>query len=375
MFATVIGFGDMLFTLYATDPAFCTPWTAISDYIGGGNATFIVWGDNLYATTINEFVGFRLNDTFFELSKNTTNYSLPYLNVDDFQTQRNLLSKNPFCKSRLESYFTIYRIYLGNFNFGDFRKNHLTTFLFVLITFIALIVLLNLLIAIFQLSYLLSIKKSERLFGRARLTFVAQILALEDLLLPNERGKVRRHQGRELLMHHLIRVVTVGLLGFAALLVVVFSDYAAGYLADGGTYETLFVAFCILGLIPIAILAINIFVAWDKPKFERESVVARFSHRSQLIKYVYKMPIKLFSCFVLQIPLRDRVQWERLFGGHLDSRKSTKNNHLDSAMKRIEDRVDSMEARLEAKFDQRLSQMEDLIVSRVSERARKPKQA
>ena len=417
VFATVIGFGDMLFTLYASDTQFCRPWTVLANYVWADNSSnnntlsFLVWGDDLLDDTADSTtffrVGQRVNSTHFLLDNNITTaldeqyaetlYSYPYVDVNDFEFRQNLLSKIPFCRSRRESYYAIYRIYLGNFNLDSYRKTALTSFLFVLITFLALIIMLNLLIAIIQQSYEVSIGRADRLFSRARLTFVAQIQSLEDLLHPdtNRRrrlggvgGQERQRHGRnDYWMHQSVRWVCIAFLFVAAFLWTLISTVVTLLLLDIDTatdmdtatsFSVLLLVSCfsLLGLVPLAVLAIYLFVGWDEASAaqQRSSRWARFFYRSAVFRYLYQVPLKYFSGWVLQIPQDENVQNQRLLDGRLlleagystvtlaaattdSSSSSAHDRKLASMLRNLEEQIVDAETKLHHKIDGRLSRM------------------
>jgi len=77
------------------------------------------------------------------------------------------------------SYLRVYSILLGDVELDLYRDTAGLTILFVIVTLIGLIILLNVLIAVVSDSYERAQIGSARLFGRARVLFVAQNQALE----------------------------------------------------------------------------------------------------------------------------------------------------------------------------------------------------
>lgn len=90
-----------------------------------------------------------------------------------------------FCSSDpIDSYLRVYALLIGDFALDEYRLNTGMTALFVVFTVLGVIILLNVIIAIISESYERSQGRSERLFGRARVLFVAQNQALESFLRP-----------------------------------------------------------------------------------------------------------------------------------------------------------------------------------------------
>jgi hypothetical protein len=84
---------------------------------------------------------------------------------------------NPFCYPA-KSYLYVYTMLFGEFDIEDFDTK-LSVVMFVVYTFIVGIVMLNVLIAIVGDSYDKSMLHGTRLFGRARVLFVAELFAFE----------------------------------------------------------------------------------------------------------------------------------------------------------------------------------------------------
>lgn len=90
-----------------------------------------------------------------------------------------------FCSYELyNSYLRVYALLLGDFELDDFRESSGMTILFVMFTALGVVILLNVLIAVVSDSYERATISSRLLFGRARVTFVAQNQALESFLRP-----------------------------------------------------------------------------------------------------------------------------------------------------------------------------------------------
>jgi hypothetical protein len=75
-------------------------------------------------------------------------------------------------------------LFVGDVNASDFSSpNALSMVLFVAVTFLGVIILLNMLIANVLESYEKSIQRSKKLFGRTRVALVAKSILLEDVFL------------------------------------------------------------------------------------------------------------------------------------------------------------------------------------------------
>jgi len=90
-----------------------------------------------------------------------------------------------FCSDHpIDSYLRVYALLLGDFQLDDWRDTSGLTVLCVMFTLIGVVILLNVLIAVISDSYEKAKIQSVLLFGRARVTFVAQNEALELFLHP-----------------------------------------------------------------------------------------------------------------------------------------------------------------------------------------------
>ena len=98
-----------------------------------------------------------------------------------------------FCTEELyRSYLRVYALLLGDFELDDYKESTGITILFVLFTLLGVVILLNVLIAIISDSYEKAKIKSLLLFGRARVTFVAQNDALERFLRPTSKKSAKK---------------------------------------------------------------------------------------------------------------------------------------------------------------------------------------
>ena len=86
---------------------------------------------------------------------------------------------NPFCQ--LDStYFAAYEMILGNFDFEHFETKF-STFLYVVYTFLMVIIITNFLIAIISDSYEKSMSQVAQHFGRARIMFIVEVMAFLNI--------------------------------------------------------------------------------------------------------------------------------------------------------------------------------------------------
>ena len=95
--------------------------------------------------------------------------------------------------SQAEYYLKVYAVLLGDF--GTFEREHLTSVFSVLLivfySFMVVLILLNVLIAVASDSYEKCLIRSQNLFGRARVMMIAELVAFETLLQrqePEDRG-------------------------------------------------------------------------------------------------------------------------------------------------------------------------------------------
>lgn len=94
-----------------------------------------------------------------------------------------------FCSRNLmQSYVRVYSVLTGDYELDDYRNSSAITTLFIIFTFLGVIVLLNVLIAIVSDSYEKSRIASKNLFGRARVEFAAEHASLESFLTASSRG-------------------------------------------------------------------------------------------------------------------------------------------------------------------------------------------
>ena len=87
-------------------------------------------------------------------------------------------------------------VLLGDFEVNDYRGNNATTAVFLAFTVLGVIILLNVLIAIVSDSYEKSKVGAKALFGKARIGFLAEHIALEQFLQPGQNPLAALHPPR-----------------------------------------------------------------------------------------------------------------------------------------------------------------------------------
>ncbi|CAB9510775.1 Potassium ion channel Yvc1 [Seminavis robusta] len=94
-------------------------------------------------------------------------------------------AQEDFCSPwSLDYYYRMYAVLLGDFELDDYTQTREISIIFFTFTILGSIILLNVLIAVISDSYANSKESSLLLFGRARVGFVAQQIALESFLRP-----------------------------------------------------------------------------------------------------------------------------------------------------------------------------------------------
>ena len=96
------------------------------------------------------------------------------------------------CKST-EYLLQGYSVLLGDF--GNFERKHFSVFLLVVYSFLATVVLLNVLIAVASDSYEKCLLRSQHLFGRARVMLIAELVSFQNLLQTTGRQPPRTKSG------------------------------------------------------------------------------------------------------------------------------------------------------------------------------------
>jgi hypothetical protein len=98
--------------------------------------------------------------------------------------------ENPLCR-QTEYYLSVYTVLLGDL--GTFSREDLPgicpVLLMVLFTFMIVVVLLNMLIALIGESHKKCLTRSEMLFGRARLVRLAELVSFQNLLMTTEEDE------------------------------------------------------------------------------------------------------------------------------------------------------------------------------------------
>jgi hypothetical protein len=90
-----------------------------------------------------------------------------------------------FCSDNsMDAYLRVYELLLGGFELDNYKETPGMTVIFFLFTVAGVLILLNILIAVVDDSYERAKISGSRIFGRARVVFVAQNEALEAFLRP-----------------------------------------------------------------------------------------------------------------------------------------------------------------------------------------------
>lgn len=97
--------------------------------------------------------------------------------AEGYDTAADFCSENVFT-----AYLRSYSILVGDVNLDDYRETPFTSFLFVAFTFLGIIILLTMLVAVVSDSYEKSRMNSERLFGRARVQFISERITIEQFV-------------------------------------------------------------------------------------------------------------------------------------------------------------------------------------------------
>ena len=393
MFATLISFGDMLYALNGNDIVYCKNFklTFDSSYsyssLSSGS-TFPVYArfgdillevDPLSNAEIGR--GFRINETHFEFT-NTTG-SVEILDTTNF-AEYDMTSTNPFCRSRVDSYFAIYRIYLASFNFDDFRKTPLTTACFVVVTFVALIMLLNLLIAIIETSYTQSVQKADRLFGRARLDFISRSVALEDLLHPRfggHGGNLQQLQCldprsvcNDMILHQILRVLSFSLLAITTTVWWWLSITLASRMFPSpntpASEVVVVIALAVIGTLPAFVILTYLYAGWDPERIPTQEyrglngVFNFFAHLLDESKISTIFGRFMFFVARIALGLPSCEEDSLLESDDEDKTKTPEEKRLELIVQGLEDKIESMESTLADRIDSVLNDVEsDLMAS------------
>ena len=109
-------------------------------------------------------------------------------------------------------------VLLGNFEVNDYRGNSATIAVFLAFTILGVIILLNVLIAIVSDSYENSKVGAKALFGKARIGFLAEHLALERFLQPGQNPLASLNEDGRILDPHRCATIASRVLRWVVLL-------------------------------------------------------------------------------------------------------------------------------------------------------------
>jgi hypothetical protein len=174
-----------------------------------------------------------------------------------------------FCSNRRDdAYLRVYALLLGEFNLESYRATRGLTALFVIFTVVGVVILLNVLIAVIGDSYERAKTRSAKLFGRARVTFVAQNEALEVFLRPGSSplqvGNVATPSRKAFIVGtHVFRWIVLGTLILTAMSAEIFlAGRAVQSAKAGGDSDLFYVALSILltVLLSVALWIVVVFV-------------------------------------------------------------------------------------------------------------------
>lgn len=88
---------------------------------------------------------------------------------------------SPFCDPRRgQSYLGVYALLVGDVNFNNFNGSKFSSLVFVAASFMGVVMILNMLIAIIVASYKKYVNRARAIFGRSRVGFVAKNILLEE---------------------------------------------------------------------------------------------------------------------------------------------------------------------------------------------------
>ena len=297
-----VGLGDTLTQLYATDSRPCPIFTILNN----GTNTLLQDADNRFLYTANNaYFGVEVEENVVLLPTGET------FSLNSYQPVSVQRSSNPFCDtSRREGYLVLYRLYLKNFEFNIFRANRITEFMFVLSTFLIIVILLNLLIAIVNINYSSSFDKATALFRRSRLVFVAELIALEAVVQPRVRrlhsDRIAESDRSDHWTHIIFKTLALISLGLTGVSWVGGMWLVGNYINETGVG----VALAIIGCVPLLVLTVYLFLGWgeeDKPTtLKRNQRNKRQRSNSGLEGVALRMLLARFSGWTLGVSKEDR---------------------------------------------------------------------
>mmetsp|Transcript_24430 Transcript_24430/g.36910 ORF Transcript_24430/g.36910 Transcript_24430/m.36910 type:complete len:986 (+) Transcript_24430:78-3035(+) len=122
-----------------------------------------------------------------------------------------------FCsQDTIKAALRMYAALIGDFEFANYDENSVMYTYFILFTLVGVIVLTNLLIAVVSDAYVDAMAKSKGIFGRSRVTFLSENLALEQFLLPGTKLLEGLNINRATL-HRSVRDIALRILRWAVL--------------------------------------------------------------------------------------------------------------------------------------------------------------
>jgi hypothetical protein len=262
-------------------------------------------------------------------------------------------SPSPFCDPlRYHSYLAVYGLLVGDTSMENFDANGTTLTLFVLVTFLGIIVLLNMLIALVSESYGESLKRSRSLFGRTRIALVAKSILVEEVLTTKTRGCWGRVF--KITTWLLLLPVIVGILGYTILLSIVSLII---YVSDGDfgkdaiMYFFVGVAFAVLVTLVLGYLGV-LPREWALVKF----IKGCFHYCCALpFRYCFAFPARFITLSLLGARKEychdDNGGWDKL-GGRLKSKDQVAILRLDKKLDQLQKQQDGDSERLDKTLDQ-----------------------
>ena len=370
VFVISIGFGDVLGFIYARDQLSCPTYTVFFN----STDEYYVLGEEVLDSELDEVIGARINSTTLRIGSTA---SSPLVDIGGFNTTK-VTTNNPFCdSSRTNAYFAMYRLFLKNFEFSEFTLNPLTTFLFVLSSFLLIVVLTNVLIAIINMSYATAFATAKGLFGRARLSFVAQLIAIEDLLHPqpppdqdnnnnnvddyNDDMSVRTSRGVGKRLEQTLRLM-LRTLAIVSIVLTAFSWCGGMWYTGNFFYPNhpvrrgyVSILLAIAGLVPTAVILIHTIIGWDvayapggdgggRPAAQVRRRWVRLTVHNPIVYYGFKKPLEWFSRLTLGV--------EDL------GLQESKISEMQFRVRLLESRLRTMRAKLDEKVDRQLDKAE-----------------
>lgn len=268
-------------------------------------------------------------------------------------------NENPYCESRWLSYLGVYRVIIGDMEYSDYSSSPLTIVLFVLLTFVGIIILLNILIAIVDESYEKSKMKAAALFGRARLALVAKIIALEGMLLPYDpKIHVHKHRWKRVYdrsAHYFMWIMSLALFGCAWWIFYEISVDIIDALIKRGISDSGSTAVAVVSLLPLyiitAVLLSFAFTGWGSHRRSWRHWVSWFQD-NKFLKYLCQVPVTFITLSILGTRRKKRKKKddEDEWAGRLD--------HIDGVVRSAVAESDERTKQVVALMQLRMEQIE-----------------